>query len=263
MSRALNGDGSFRAPVWASGRPRLQPGLADRPTPALSRRRHRRRPGRHRGPSATTACGRRCSNGVGGFTSLRPGDPGLYGLAPRGPSAVHGRHHRRSAALTLVGSTPQGMWTARSNGDGTFIYPGFAGSLRRHRLRAGARVRQPDGVADSPRRVRRRRRPEDDGVWTSQGLGNGSFYPAKLALKDFGAHTGDTEVRHVFALDAREPLVRPHARLLRDHRHRRGHRRYGPRSRGVTGCGIQPLPRRHLSPSIVRRSELDAPRPRA
>ena len=41
------------------GRPRLQPGLADRAASAVSRRHHRRRPGRHRRPSATTACGRR------------------------------------------------------------------------------------------------------------------------------------------------------------------------------------------------------------
>ena len=128
------------------------------------------------------------SNGTGGFTNLR--------LAIQGFTDWLDEDHlrlmvdiTRDGRADMIGFNQQGMWTARSNGDGSFIYPGFAGDFggigsgwraRRHpRLSADV---TGDGHADVVGFG-------DDGVWTSFGLGNGSFYPAKLALKDFGTQT--------------------------------------------------------------------------
>jgi len=193
-----NGDGTFRAPVWAVGGLGYNQGWRTAQHPRFL--------------ADITGDGRADivafgndgmwtarSNGVGGFTNLR--------LAIQGFTDWLDEDHLRfmvditgDRRADMVGFNQQGMWTARSNGDGTFIYPGFAGNFGR--IDSGWRARRHprlgadltgDGNADVVGFG-------DDGVWTSMGLGNGSFYPAKLTLKDFGAHTGATEVRHVFVL---------------------------------------------------------------
>jgi phospholipase C len=138
------------------------------------------------------------SNGAGGFSTLQ--------LAIAGFTDWRDDQHPRfmvditgDGTADLVGFNQQGMWTARSNGNGTFIYPGFAGDFggSNSGWRVGTHPIIPVDVTGD-------RRADvvgfgDDGVWVSLGLGNGSFYPPRLVLHDFGAHSADTDTPPGFA----------------------------------------------------------------
>jgi phospholipase C len=139
------------------------------------------------------------SNGAGGFSSLRLAIEGFTDWTddqhPRFMTDITGDGH-----ADMVGFNEQGMWTARSNGDGTFIYPGFAGEFggSNSGWRAAEHPRFPvdltgDGRADVIGFG-------NAGVWTTLGLGNGSFYPPTLALREFGAQSDATGIRHIFVL---------------------------------------------------------------
>jgi phospholipase C len=139
------------------------------------------------------------SNGAGGFASLQLAIAGFTDWCddqhPRFMIDITG-----DGTADLVGFNEQGMWTARSNGNGTFIYPGFAGDFggSNSGWRVGMHPIYPidltgDGRADVVGFG-------DAGVWVSLGLGNGSFYPPQLVLHEFGAQSGHTELRHIFVL---------------------------------------------------------------
>ena len=124
-----NGDGTFQAPKFVARRLRLRRRrLAGREAPALPRRHHRRRPGRHRRV--------RRRRRVDGAEQRRRHVPGAAGscVADFGFDAGGWRvekHPRFLADLTgdgradIVGFGDAGVWTALSNGDGTFQAPKF------------------------------------------------------------------------------------------------------------------------------------------
>ena len=136
--------------------------------------------------SATTACGRRSSNGDGTF------QPPRFVLADFGASTGGWRvdqHPRFLADLTgdgradIVGFGDDGVWTALSNGDGTFQPPQFV--LADFGSTGGWRVDQHprfladltgDGRADIVGFG-------DDGVWTALSNGDGTFQPAAVRAR--------------------------------------------------------------------------------
>ena len=102
------------------------------------------------------------------------------------------------AAIIAFGN--DGVWTAISNGDGSFQEAKFV--LANLGFNQGWRVDQHprfladltgDGKADIIAFG-------DDGVWTAISNGDGTFQEAKFVLADFGLHSADTGVKHIFVL---------------------------------------------------------------
>jgi phospholipase C len=115
-------------------------------------------------------------------------------------------HPRFAADVTgdgkgdLVGFGDAGVWTAISNGDGTFQEPKFV--LANMGVQQGWQVdKHPRFVAD----VTGDGKGDlvgfgDAGVWVAVSNGDGTFQAADLGVTDFGAASGTAGIKHVFVL---------------------------------------------------------------
>ena len=116
------------------------------------------------------------------------------------------KHPRFVADITgdgradLVGFGDAGVWTALSNGDGTFQAPRLA--VNNFAVQQGWQVdKHPRFVTD----ITGDGRADlvgfgDAGVWTAVSNGDGTFHSPAATVADFGASSGSGGVRHVFGL---------------------------------------------------------------
>ncbi len=100
----------------------------------------------------------------------------------------------------IIGFGYAGVWTAVSNGDGTFQTPQFV--LADMGLQQGWQVDlHPRLVAD----ITGDGKADivgfgDAGVWTALSNGDGTFQSPQLVMGDFGAASGTAGIKHVFVL---------------------------------------------------------------
>jgi len=116
-------------------------------------------------------------------------------LHPRFVVDLTGNEH-----ADLVGFGNDGVWTALSNGDGTFAAPKFV--LQNFGVNQGWSVaNHPRFLADTTGNGL----PDivgfgDAGVWVAQNKGDGAFADAQFVLNDFGYRSGQTGIKHIFVL---------------------------------------------------------------
>jgi phospholipase C len=100
----------------------------------------------------------------------------------------------------VVGFGYAGVWTALSNGDGTFQPPQFV--IADMGVQQGWQVDlHPRFVAD----ITGDGKADivgfgNDGVWVALSNGDGTFQAPRLVLSDFGAASGTAGIKHVFVL---------------------------------------------------------------
>jgi phospholipase C len=100
----------------------------------------------------------------------------------------------------IVGFGYAGVWTALSNGDGTFQPPQFV--IADMGVQQGWQVDlHPRFVAD----ITGDGKADivgfgNDGVWVALSNGDGTFQAPRLVLSDFGAASGTAGIKHVFVL---------------------------------------------------------------
>ena len=100
----------------------------------------------------------------------------------------------------IIGFGYAGVWTAISNGDGTFQTPQFV--IADMGLQQGWQVDlHPRLVAD----ITGDGKADiigfgDAGVWTAPSNSDGTFQPPQLVMGDFGAASGTAGIKHVFVL---------------------------------------------------------------
>src|SRR5829696_4701887 len=159
------------------------------------------------------------------------------------------RHPRFLADITgdgkadIVGFGDAGVWTARSNGDGTFQPPAFV--LADLGFEQGWRVdKHPRFLAD----ITGEGRADivgfgDAGVWTARSSGDGSFQANQFVIADLGFDQGWRVEKHPRVLADRTGDGREQRRRLLPAPAVRA-RRLRLRGRGLAGREPSPLPGR-------------------
>ena len=100
----------------------------------------------------------------------------------------------------IIGFGDAGVWTAVSNGDGTFQAPKYV--IANFGVQQGWQVSlHPRFVADTTGDGKADIIGFGDaGVWTALSNGDGTFQAPQLVMGDFGAESGTAGVKHVFVL---------------------------------------------------------------